>query len=402
VHLEVGELIELEITKVVHGGAGLGHHHGLAVFVPGVLPGERVVARVRQPKKSFGFADLLDVRDPNPSRVPHIWPEADYSRPPEERAGGADFGHAALAYQRELKKAVLVEAMARQGGIDISELPSLVVEPIDDSADGLRWRTRVTLHVGPNGRAGPYAERSRRVIPVESLPLATEGLECLAAHRDEWTDCDHVSLVDPSAEQPRIIGKPFADITERVFGEEFLLSETSFWQVHHNAANFLSNEVERALQALDIDPAHLHFDLYSGVGLLARALLRQFGQEARLIAVESDSEASQFLAHNLRNFPHSRAVFDDVERFLGEYQQDAPVGVVVLDPPRAGAKETVLRRLADLRPGAIVFFACDPVALGRDTAFLRQCGYRLGEIRAFDFFPHTHHFEAMAVFTSEP
>jgi tRNA/tmRNA/rRNA uracil-C5-methylase (TrmA/RlmC/RlmD family) len=73
-------------------------------------------------------------------------------------------------------------------------------------------------------------------------------------------------------------------------------------------------------------------------------------------------------------------------------------GTVVLDPPRAGAKEPVIDALAELAPSQLVYVACDPVALGRDTGLLRERGYELARVRAFDLFPNTHHVEAVATF----
>ncbi len=73
-------------------------------------------------------------------------------------------------------------------------------------------------------------------------------------------------------------------------------------------------------------------------------------------------------------------------------------GTVVLDPPRSGAGGDVTAQLAELAPANIVYVACDPVALARDTKSLLDTGYDLVELRAFDIFPHTHHFESLAVF----
>ena len=68
----------------------------------------------------------------------------------------------------------------------------------------------------------------------------------------------------------------------------------------------------------------------------------------------------------------------------------------MLDPPRSGAGRAVVDRLAEVRPRQLVYVACDPVALARDVGLLRERGYELEALRAFDLFPNTHHVEAVA------
>jgi tRNA/tmRNA/rRNA uracil-C5-methylase (TrmA/RlmC/RlmD family) len=99
------------------------------------------------------------------------------------------------------------------------------------------------------------------------------------------------------------------------------------------------------------------------------------------------------------------AVTARVDRHLAELlRASAPVrdrlrrGTVVLDPPRSGAGGGVMGQLVELSPANVVYVACDPVALARDTKTLRDAGYELTGLRAFDIFPHTHHFESLAVF----
>jgi tRNA/tmRNA/rRNA uracil-C5-methylase (TrmA/RlmC/RlmD family) len=77
-------------------------------------------------------------------------------------------------------------------------------------------------------------------------------------------------------------------------------------------------------------------------------------------------------------------------------QADYSKATVVLDPPRAGAGNKVIGQLLTLRPKQMVYVACDPVALARDLKPLLEGGYELTEIKAFDLFPHTHHFETVA------
>lgn len=205
--MQTGDIVELEISGVAHGGVFIARHGdpGLVVFVPDTLPGERVVARIVQVKKSFARAEALEVLEASPHRVPHIWRQASIDVAPELRPGGADFGHIALAHQRELKARVLTEAFDKFAG---GSVPT-TVEPVADDEQGTRWRTRVGLHVDSSGRVGPYAARTHDVIEVADHPLATEQIErtALALGREKP---GRVDLVEPADGSVRILRRPDA------------------------------------------------------------------------------------------------------------------------------------------------------------------------------------------------
>src|SRR5690606_19833781 len=146
-------------------------HEGRVVFVSDAIPGERVRAR-RLPEstdgaanadtRKFWRAETVEVLKASPHRRPHVWRDADVSRDPADRPGGADLGHIDLDHQRVLKRQVLTEALDRfaGGGLAAPEVAAL------DESDGTGWRTRLTLHADDAGRIGPFAARSHRVIEV--------------------------------------------------------------------------------------------------------------------------------------------------------------------------------------------------------------------------------------------
>ncbi|WP_449283093.1 class I SAM-dependent RNA methyltransferase [Leucobacter sp.] len=428
--LEIGETIELDITGIAHGGVSIARHDGRVVFVADAIPGERVRARVTDAKKkSFARAAVVEVLDASGDRRPHVWAEAAVERAPEDRAGGAEFGHIALERQRSLKAEVLADAMRRFGGVefaaaddeDLGEALAEFVEPApgDAEAGGLGYRTRVRLHVDPEtGAVGPYAARSRRVIPVSSLPLATEGIHQIAPLDEAMPGVATVDLVDPAADDSRMLlglagEKTRAGendtIRELVEDRGFLVRAGGFWQVHREAPAVLFTAVRDAVADLvddgRFDPAAGNLDLYGGVGLLAAAMAEAAGPGLKVTTVEAESGATDGAAENLSELVGALAVTTRVDRHLGELlRASAPVrdrlrrGTVVLDPPRSGAGGEVMGQLVELAPANVVYVACDPVALARDTKTLRDAGYELTGLRAFDIFPHTHHFESLAVF----
>src|SRR5690606_6930400 len=127
----------------------------------------------------------------------------------------------------------------------------------------------------------------------------------------------------------------------------------------------------------------------------------RFGPTTRITTVEGDALATDHAAENLVEWMGARAVTSRVDRYLRDLaksQVRLEGATVVLDPPRSGAGREVVDALADLGATQLVYVACDPVALSRDVGLLREQGYELTGLRAFDLFPNTHHVEAVASF----
>ncbi|WP_125098344.1 class I SAM-dependent RNA methyltransferase [Leucobacter chromiireducens] len=425
--------MELDVTGIAHGGVSVARHEGRVVFVADAIPGERVRARVTEAKKkSFARAVTVEALDASADRRAHVWEAAGIERDPEHRAGGAEFGHIALERQRALKAEVLTDAMSRFGGVefaaedgeDLADALADLVEaaPGDEQTNGLGYRSRVRLHVDPEtGVVGPYAARSRRVIPVDSLPLANEGIAQIAPLGDAMPGVATVDLVAPSADDPRMLLGMVGEKTRAGAGDAvqelvedrgFLVRAGGFWQVHREAPALLFTAVRDAVSELieagRFDPAAGNLDLYGGAGLLAAAMAEAAGPGLKVTTVESEEAATDDAAENLAELVGALALTARVDRHLAELLK-APAavrdrlrrGTVVLDPPRSGAGGEVTGQLVELAPANIVYVACDPVALARDTKTLRESGYELTGLRAFDIFPHTHHFESLAVFERE-
>lgn len=409
---EVGTQLELEVTGVAHGGVMVARHDGRVVFVADAIPGERVRARVTEAKKSFWRADTLEVLEASPHRREHVWAEASVSRDPEGRAGGAEFGHIELAHQRELKRRVVIDALARFARIE-TDVPVQSL-PGDDERGGTGWRTRVRLHVAPDGTVGPYSARSHTVIPVASLPLAVDALAEIAPLATKLGDAASVDLIAPSTGSTISVvttrdgsTPPSPEIVEQLGDRAFRLDALGFWQVHRAAAQTLSEAVQRAIDADEFDPRAANLDLYGGVGLLAAAVGDRFGPATRITSVESYEPATDFAASNLSDWVGARAVTARVEHFVRGLAENATASerarqraaTVVLDPPRSGAGKAVVEELVRTEPAQVVYVACDPVAFARDAALFGAAGYGISSLEAFDLFPNTHHVELVARLT---
>ncbi|PWJ49293.1 tRNA/tmRNA/rRNA uracil-C5-methylase, TrmA/RlmC/RlmD family [Quadrisphaera granulorum] len=435
----VGLEVEVEVGAVAHGGHCVARHEGRVLFVRHALPGERVVARVTEgaPRDSYWRADAVQVLSPSPDRVT---PPCPWAGP--GRCGGCDWQHATVSAQRALKAAVLTEQLERLAGLDAAALVpvvgegGLVVEAVDgDGVDveaGLRWRTRVQYAVGPGGRLGLREHRSHRVVEIDDCRIAAPRAAEVDPQAVTWPGAEGVEVVAPQTGDDRLLvvtprrtgeGRrlrlptPPAPSSLAVVGEEglarvrgrtwvaqevqlprgprsFRVTGSGFWQVHPGAAAALAGAV---VASAGLEPGEHVADLYSGAGLLTAALADEVGADGTVVSVEGDARAVADARRNLRDLPQVRVLPGRVDRALAAMAADGErVDVVVLDPPRVGARRAVLERVVALAPRTVVHVACDPAALARDVAVLAELGYRLDGLRAFDLFPQTHHVEAVA------
>ena len=403
-----GREVELDATNIAHGGISVARLDGRVVFVSDAIPGERVVARVTDDTKAaFWRAETVRVIQPSIHRRPHPWAEAALERDPAERAGGAEFGHIALEHQRELKRQVLREALARFGGVELDTQVEALPSPgrEEQGADGTGWRTRVRLHVADDGTVGPYAARSHTVIPVTDLPLAVDEVREIAPLAERFAPgTGHVDLLSPAIGGARlIVGAQATSVVREVVGDrEFVVDDSGFWQVHRHAAQTLSDAVAQAVDERLFDPRAANLDLYGGVGLLAAAVGDRFGPTVRITSVESDARATDHAAENLADWVGASTATARVEHWVRGLTTASTAerarlaaATVVLDPPRAGAGRAVIDALTSVGPAQLIYVACDPVAFARDVGLLAARGYRLERLRAFDLFPMTHHVEAV-------
>jgi tRNA/tmRNA/rRNA uracil-C5-methylase (TrmA/RlmC/RlmD family) len=207
------------------------------------------------------------------------------------------------------------------------------------------------------------------------------------------------AIVSTTGERLRLVttrdGATFADgpltLHERAAGRAWQVTGSGFWQVHPGAAGVL---VEAVLRGLAPRPGERVLDLYAGVGLFSAALAPAVGPGGHVLAVEGDATAAADAAVNLADLPGVSVLAERVDRALADVDD---VDLVVLDPPRTGARRGVVAAVAAAAPRAVAYVACDPAALARDVAFFAEEGYRLESLRAFDLFPMTHHVECVAL-----
>ena len=153
--------------------------------------------------------------------------------------------------------------------------------------------------------------------------------------------------------------------------------------------------VDAVLEFAELKIGDHLYDLYSGVGLFASGALKPIGDTGRITLIEESASAITDARRNFANYANVEIVEGKVERELKRFVKG---DVVIIDPPRSGAGERVIRQILALSPRTLIYVACDPAALARDTEILERFDYALDGIRAFDLFPMTQHIESVARF----
>ncbi|MEY3327017.1 MAG: hypothetical protein RL044_970 [Actinomycetota bacterium] len=374
--------MELKIEKVAHGGVFVARPEGKVVFVEDVLPGEIVEAEIIDEKSNFLRATPTKILEASPHRQKHIWEDS------ERGAGGADFGHIQLEYQRELKSQVLREALTRFAGIE----SDVAVEPLDET-DGLHYRTRIQIHFDSRARASVKKVRSDELVPIRSYPLAEKALQDVAlSNPNKYSDARVSFAIDSFGNIVDSEQKSPAQLSQVVGERLFELSPQTFWQAHRLAPTKLAGEVQNLLANFQVTEL---LDLYSGVGLFAATSAARY-PAVSVRAVELNKQAVKDGKKSSRDLKNLSFETSDVLVYLR--QRAESLDTVVLDPPRSGANNKVLSHLARLGAKNIVYVACDPVSAARDIKQLSEIGYTLRDIKSLDLFPHTHHFETIMSF----
>ena len=220
-------------------------------------------------------------------------------------------------------------------------------------------------------------------------------------------------------EGDQLLGAGLCSVTEEVtFGSRrfsYQVSAGGFWQIHRAAP---STMVGTMLTMLRPQEGECTLDLYAGAGLFTAALADAVGATGTVVSIEGSPVTHKDARSNFapdgcsrtENSANTRieVIRGDVARHLVdlktalEFGEIPAIDAVVLDPSREGANRTTLERLDALDPKRILYVACDPASLGRDTGILRELGWDMVQLRAFDMYPNTHHVESVALFERAP
>lgn len=389
----VGDTVELEVTAVVAGGAGLARDGGRVTFVDGALPGERVVAVLSEQRKDFARAELLDVLVPSADRVLPPCPFV------AAGCGGCDWQHVEPEAQRRHKAEIVADALRRQARLEVDvdlgpDLPAtgyrttLRGQAVDGRFGFRRRSSHDVVPVGPCLVAHPLVEElvSDGRYPDGPVVLRAgaatgERLVVVAGPVEAATVPDGVRVVADA----ELRAGTRAWYHEEVAGHRFRVSARSFFQARPDGAAALVGAVADALDGTGEDRRLV--DLYGGVGLFARTI-----PSGHVTVVEQGASSVADARVNLRGVDH-RVVKVDVDHW-----RPAPADAVIADPPRSGLRAAGVAKVVATGAVRVALVSCDPAALGRDARLLEAAGYRLRSTTLVDLFPHTSHVEVVSRF----
>jgi len=390
--LAVGDRFITTIEKVAHGGHFIARHLGAVIFVRHAIPGEEVEIEITGTGSSFNRADVVNVISPSPDRV-----SAPCQFAHRAGCGGCDFQHISLERQRQLKSEVITEQFARIAKRDLQVTVEEVGAP-------LGYRTRFNAVTTRNGDLGFKQARSNKVVPVSDCRILQPEVKYQELTSRKWKGDLRVEVTLSSAGERTIATGHSRDETPvrtsegpdigqySINGFNLEVSQRSFWQSHKFAPAVLTQVVG---EFAEIQVGDRVLDLYGGVGLFTSQFLEAIGESGQIDLVEGSKSATSDAIRNFAEIKNVNVHTGDVAKLLPRFSQ---AEVIILDPPREGAGKEVVLAMVALKPRAIVYVACDPAALARDTTYLREAGFEIAKIRAFDLFPMTHHIETVALF----
>lgn len=412
---------EWKVEKLVPGGAGfLRLASGQGAFAPGALPGERIRVELAEDHQAYFRATRWQLLERSPDRVEPVCPV-------QGSCGGCDLMTLDYPAQLTAKVGILRDALTRTGRFEV--LPELAFIASDEP---LGYRSRIRLHVAKDGKLGFFAAESRKLVEIPGCRVAHPELDqalltlrsITSQHPAELAAFRELELrVAPAGPRLALRLLPAAGregeattaliaALARVFqvsigerssppehdqrfplpgGAELRVSGPGFTQV-----NWAVNQrlVQALLDGAEQRAVNTFCDLYCGAGnfslpLLARGL-SGVGIEGSKSAIAAAKRAS-----TEQGFTRVRFIAGDVKEALAKLPRTDAFDLVLLDPPRSGARE-VLPELIRRAPRHIAYCACDPVTLARDLRTLCNSGYVLSAVCGFDMFPQTHHFETLA------
>jgi 23S rRNA (uracil1939-C5)-methyltransferase len=385
-YMSIGDVINLRLESIAHGGEALGRFEGKPVFVKGGAPQESVDVRITEDRKTWARAELLEIIEASPVRIKSAC--AYYGK-----CGGCNLQHIDYNAQLEAKVFILKDSFLRIAGFDPPQIEVFPSAPWG-------YRNRMQFHcfrqLAKEGglRFGIKGHHSGEIIAVSECPVADrlirellrEGGKTLPLppEKDRFTVFSHNELLlsEGGTERGKI----------NLLEKEIALDAGVFFQ--SNIA-MLKKLILYLRETLDVDQNQPMADLYCGVGTFAVFIGDRF---KKIILAEENKRAVAIARENLKGTDTEFFALRDTDWIKTALRQK--MGFAIADPPRAGLSPSLAAALAHNGPPILAYVSCDAAALARDSKILTNGGYKLKNLALFDFYPQTAHIESLAVFNN--
>jgi 23S rRNA (uracil1939-C5)-methyltransferase len=460
--MKINETISLKIDDLAMGGEGVGHAAGLAVFVPGSVPGDELKVRIGDLKKNYARGDVVGIIKPSTDRVALKCPLA-------LMCGGCQWQHISYPAQLRFKTKIVKETIER-----IGHLKQVKVNDIIGMRDPWGFRNKIQYPIANARREtrdarvvmGYYKQGTHDIVDIDSCPIEHPKLSRVAKivkdilNKFDYSAFDSdrgkglfrhlrarigfgtgeviLTLVTsekaiPGSKElikeilarcrkdninvvgicqnlnPRATNVVLGEINRTIWGRDYIydrisgdrgigrsgttdlkfkISNTSFYQTNPVQTEVLYN---KALELAQVSKKDTVIDAYSGIGTVAL----WFAKHAQYVyGIEEVKQAVQDAAENaeINRIENCRFNIGKVERLLPELDEGE---MLILDPPRGGCEEKVIRTIAGSGFRKIIYISCNPSTLARDLAGLSGSGFNIEEVQPVDMFPHSFHIETV-------
>lgn len=438
--------LSVDIEDLTHDGAGVAKIDGYPLFIQGGLPDEKAKVHVLKTLKNYGFAKIVEIEVASPDRV-------DAPCPVFSQCGGCQLQHLSYKAQLKWKEKMVRDVMKRIGKIDAP------VHPVKGMDNPWHYRNKAQIPFGLNGDApiaGFYKTKSHAIVDTDRCLIQTPEADAILAglkprlwklgikpyneqtkqgmlrhvvvRKARATGEVMVVLVTKKRKfaqaekaialirklvpnvtsimqniNPETTNVIFGNETIHLWGQDtiedhiggvrFEISARSFYQV-----NPIQTEVlyKQALDYAQLTGKETVIDAYCGIGTISLFMAKR---AKYVMGVEIVPQAIEDAKRNAKLNGLDNTYFEagPAEEVIPRwYKEGKTADVLMVDPPRKGCDESLLKTILEQRPKRIVYVSCNPATLARDLRILEDGGYQTQEVQPVDMFPHTGHCEAVA------
>ncbi|MCM3618334.1 23S rRNA (uracil(1939)-C(5))-methyltransferase RlmD [Sutcliffiella horikoshii] len=451
VPVQKNEYYDVTVQDLTHDGAGVAKIDGFPIFVQNALPDEEIKVKIIKVKKGYAFGRLEEIHKTSPYRV-------DAPCPIYKQCGGCQLQHLSYEGQLVAKQKQVKDVLERIG--HLKDVPVHPVLGMDHNPWRYRNKAQVPIGEREGGLiAGFYQQRSHEIIDMKECMIQQEINDHVVQKVREICDkhgvraynekthkgvLRHVmaryglvtgevmvvlisrtpdipnrkAIVEEIAaalpEVKSVVQNVNTKKTNVIFGEEtrvlwgneyiydfigdikFAISARSFYQVNPEQTKVL---YDKALEYADLTGEESVIDAYCGIGtislFLAQKAKKVFGVEIVPEAIEDAKRNAE-----LNEITNAEFGVGEAEVIIPKwYKEGNTADVLVVDPPRKGCDEALLKTILEMKPKKVVYVSCNPATLARDLRVLEDGGYKTVEVQPVDMFPHTVHVEAVALIT---